>query len=1607
MWHRIRLPLFALALAAGLALASAAAAEIGSGKWGTSSAGADWVLSDDGVLTVSGGTGKSQSGLSQSPWAKYSEKIRSAVFENVTFNTDVHLLLYALPNLVSVVFEDSCVGSSVTQAHRMFEGCTSLSEVRGLSIFGSGRISSLSGLFKNCAALVSADVSGMVSQTTSSLDLSSMCEGCAALQSITLGGAISGCVASGSARSINLSSMFKGCASLQSADVRFSYPEKSTAAPITSMKEMFYGCEALTIADFSTYQTGAKVNADNLSALLEGCVSLKTVIVSSWLPKVYLPEETLYEEEEWYSLVAGAWLSSASIISQRGYLYDIYTKTPEDTRIPEGARITGVWGDCVWTLDVDTGSLSIENETATAGESLSGDKSPWIGFANQIESVSFTRVRMPKICNCLFQDLKNLRTVAFSECETESMNTSYANLFAGCVSLVTLDLSDLPTKNVTSANGMMMGCSRLTSLTLPDFLDSSATRAGALSGCTALGTLVCGKYFSVNGTGLPMTDAAGRVDWYEEASDTWYTDTESFPDVFACETGKRIFTKTGRMTDLSGAALVLLAGDALAEEDGSFYAVYSGEDICPDVQLVLNDHIVPAERYTVSYSDNRNAGAARVSFSGNPARHCSGGGSAEFTIRPAAITKDMAALSETAFVFTGGEIRPRPVVTFRGGALQAAVEDSETGDYRLAWQNNVNVPAEDAGDAMPCAVLTARAGGNFTVEGEILLPFAITPMPLTEADVCFEDEEPVLYDGTPKIPAFQVRSAKPIPEDGERIVFASPQEGSSAGDYTVSAENNTEIGIHARLTVTFRGNYTGAVTREFAVLAAMLWDLPAASVETPTYTGETLTPEIALTAEIRGETYRLWEDTDYTVEKWENATDAYLQDAGYDEEKRPCVTLTGRGIFGGSVTIPFEIAPRDLSEAEVRLPEEEFLRDGETEALYRLYDGESRIPAPAVTLTLSGEGEDARILTVPEDAFCAVCLDMEGGEAAAADVGSYRVRVRAKTPGNFSGTADSADTFAIRPAPLTADMVRFVGENGDLLLPGEYAAVFTGGAIEPEIAFVLNGKALRPASAEEAAARFYQVSYEHNRDACIFGGEDAPEARLEGRGNLVSEAPLSIPFSILPRPIGETGIGIAEIPALTYTGGGQQPEIALTGEYLLPDGAAYSFRLQEGEESGDYTVSFENPVNAAPADSADAPTAVVAFQGNFSGTLRKTFAILPLDLSAEGLSIEAGFPDERPVYTGEPLRPVPALSAALDGNALSFQPDADYTLRWENNVNAAWEGDPAPCAVAVGRGNFAGERRFPFSIGPRGIEEASVRLGAEWLTEDEEGNLSAAFSGQPRVPTPELTLTLSEGEEGAGALSLTVPQEALSVECRNGDGEAISDWESYTGVVSVRVTARENGNFTGTASAQPSFTIFLLPLSECDRLSLAIPGLTLLETGRAKTPEILAEKAGVGKLRQGADFTVEYENNIVAGTATATLTSMREPYETQTMTFAILPAGEKKAALPNRLRRLRAGALAGAAFWEIELPAACETIEKYAFAGEHPESGQTPLQITIPNAQAQVDAEAFGALSGITLCAPEGLFIGAQQARDFCRERGIYFEAIDEPISGPDPESNP
>ncbi|MBR5798855.1 MAG: glycoside hydrolase family 25 protein [Lachnospiraceae bacterium] len=174
---------------------------------------------------------------------------------------------------------------------------------------------------------------------------------------------------------------------------------------------------------------------------------------------------------------------------------------------------------------------------------------------------------------------------------------------------------------------------------------------------------------------------------------------------------------------------------------------------------------------------------------------------------------------------------------------------------------------------------------------------------------------------------------------------------------------------------------------------------------------------------------------------------------------------------------------------------------------------------------------------------------------------------------------------------------------------------------------------------------------------------------------------------------------ISTIPKQTFTGS------EITTASGLPVVISHAgVVLEEGK---DYTLSYENNVNAGTAEIPYAKV-IIEGKGYYDGTVSKTFTIAPKSITADMLST---LPEV--IFTGSKVT-LETMGLSEDfvfvsrnsgqgGQTVALLPDADYTVSYENNLNVGTTEKPYAKVIVTGKGNYGGKATATFKIVKRAI----------------------------------------------------------------------------------------------------------------------------------------------------------------------------------------------------------------------------------------------------------------------------------------------------------------
>lgn len=766
--------------------------------------------------------------------------------------------------------------------------------------------------------------------------------------------------------------------------------------------------------------------------------------------------------------------------------------------------------------------------------------------------------------------------------------------------------------------------------------------------------------------------------------------------------------------------------------------------------------------YTVSYQNNINAGTAYVIIKGKGSY--SGTVKRSFSIKPAIIYNQCTFYKIASQYYTGSQIKPVPKIKNGTTTLKNGT------DFTLTYQNNVNKGT---------AKVYIKGKGNYS--GSCSLKFSITARPVSTLKITVPS---ATYNGKAQKPAVTVKYNNYTFKNGT--------------DYTLSYKNNTKIGT-ATVTVKGKGKLSGTRSVTFKINAKPIKNAVITYNNSLTYNGSTLSP--AVTVKYGNATLK--KNTDYTVAYSNNVN------AGTGT-----ITITGKGIYGGSVKKTFTIKRLGISATAV------------SGTGNKIYTGSAIKPVPAVkvggrtlkngtdftvsyknntepgtaTLIVTGKGNysgsvaktfriTARAIndvevTVPDTVFTGVQVRPD----VVVSYGNYQFI------NNSDYTLSFKDNVNIGTASVVVTGKNHLSGSRTVTFPIEKAdissteiavknATFTGSAVKSAVDVRLGNVTLKEGT-------HYTLSYKNNVNA------GTAQVTISGKGSL--EGAVTKSFTIAKADISKASISASG----TYAPDGVKIGInAKFGNYTLKS-SDYSFTAPTaaGEQtltiSGNGNFSGKTTVkcNVAKADIANAKSslslstdgkgytvtiiydgvlltqdkdykvavtesatgvsAVITGIGNYGGTA--TISGISNELEAfENAVVTIG----KVTYNGTAQLP----SVTVKIGSVTLKSGTDYILSAYDNTDAG-----TATAVITGKGKYEGaEKKTQFKIAPAAISSASISCEDQVYT-------GQGVTAQPVVTFNGKTLAL-------------------------GIDYYISGYSNIVNVGTATVTVKGKGNFTGTA----------------------------------------------------------------------------------------------------------------------------------------------------------------------------------------------------------------
>ncbi|MCI8636886.1 MAG: hypothetical protein HFJ36_03375 [Clostridia bacterium] len=261
--------------------------------------------------------------------------------------------------------------------------------------------------------------------------------------------------------------------------------------------------------------------------------------------------------------------------------------------------------------------------------------------------------------------------------------------------------------------------------------------------------------------------------------------------------------------------------------------------------------------------------------------------------------------------------------------------------------------------------------------------------------------------------------------------------------------------------------------------------------------------------------------------------------------------------------------------------------------------------------------------------------------------------------------------------------------------------------------------------------------------------------------------------------------------------------------------------LNKGE---DYTVSYNNNINAGEA------TAIAKGTGHYKGTMEKKFTIKPQDFS----NGTAKTVDEKIKYNIGGVTPELEVK---DSSGKILEKDKDYTVAYSNNINVG-----IATYIVTGINNYTGKMNGEFTI-----ENADIEYNAD--------DIEITFDGKPHGAVIEMITQIPDVDIKFGT---------SKTECYLEETPTYTDAGTYK--IYYTMNANNYNDITG-------FIELVINPKDVETATISEITEEYVFDTEPKKP-VVEVKDEIKTLILDKDYTLSYENNTNAGTASVVVTGI-------------------------------------------------------------------------------------------------------------------------------------
>ena len=365
--------------------------------------------------------------------------------------TNMYYMFYYCSSLTNIIFGDKFNTSNVTNMSYMFYNCRSLTSL-DVSKFNTSNVTSMSCMFSSCSGLTSLDVSKF--NTSNVTDMRTMFYGCSGLTNLDLSNFDTSKVTS-------MSSMFSGCSRLTSLDV-----SNFDTSNVTTMLSMFSDCGGLTNLDLTNFDTS---NVINMSSMFQYCSGLTSLNVSNFNTSKVKNMSDMFAYCDLLTNLNITSFDTSNVTDMSSMFNRCFNLNNLDLSNFNTSKVTDMswmFAYCYGLSVVDVSSFNTQKVTDMDSMFYFCEAATEIIFGDQF--ITSNVVEM----DSMFSGCKKITSLDLSSFDTSKVE-NMSSLFTWAESLTSLDLSSFDTSNVTSMGRMFSGCKKLTSIIFGDDFDTS------------------------------------------------------------------------------------------------------------------------------------------------------------------------------------------------------------------------------------------------------------------------------------------------------------------------------------------------------------------------------------------------------------------------------------------------------------------------------------------------------------------------------------------------------------------------------------------------------------------------------------------------------------------------------------------------------------------------------------------------------------------------------------------------------------------------------------------------------------------------------------------------------------------------------------------------------------------------------------------------------------------------------------------------------------------------------------------------------------------------------------------------------------------------------